>query len=185
MQQRINLIPQKPLADRIKHLIPILFVGMAALLTLFFVVWIQLLNGRLTDLNKQIVHLETQADQATELSSQVARLKKNLQDKDNAIRRKNTDIAGLTKIGAHKKRFSRPLRHIAALVPDSVRLRSLTFTGNSGEIQGTALDYNDLVDMIHHMQALSVFANVSLTVTDRSTDKDQERIEFTIQMRLT
>lgn len=185
MQQRINLIPRKPLAEQIKHLIPILFVGMAALLTLIFIVWIQLLNGRLTDLNTRIVELESQANQATELNNQIALLKKNLQDKDNAIRRKNIDIAGLTKIGTHKKRFSRPLRHMAALVPATVRLRSLTFTGNSGEIEGTALDYNDLVGMIRHMQAQAVFANVSLTVTDRSRDNDQERIEFTIQMRLT
>lgn len=184
MKQRINLVPQKPLAERIKNLIPIVFSALLVLIGIIFFSWVQVLNHWLAETNKTIARIEEEANQATALSSQVASLKKNLQNKNRAIDQKTAQIANLSKIRGQKKKFSHPLSLIASLLPDSVRCREITFTGSAGTMQGTALDYDDLIWMLRSMQSLNIFNNVSLSVTDRATNKDQERIEFTIIMQL-
>ncbi len=184
MQQRINLVPQKPLAERIKDLIPFIFSGIVVLIVVIFFSWVQILNIRLAETNKNIRRLEDQANQATALSSEIASLKKNLQSKNLAIDQKTVQIANLSKIRGQKKKFSQPLSLIASLLPDTVRCRQISFTGSAGELQGTALDYDDLIWMLRSMQSLTVFKKVSLSVTDRATNKEQERIEFTIIMQL-
>jgi Tfp pilus assembly protein PilN len=93
-------------------------------------------------------------------------------------------IATLSKIRGQKKKFSQPLSLIASLLPDTVRCREISFIGSEGKLQGTALDYDDLVWMVRSMQTLQIFKSVSLSVTDRATNKDQERIQFTLIMQL-
>lgn len=184
MQQRINLVPQEPIAERIKKLIPLVFGAMALLFTLTFLAWTQLLNIRIIDLNTTIAHIEEQANQSTEINAQLASLKQNLKTKNKNIDQKSIQIAQLSKIRGQKKEFSQPLSLIAALLPDSIRCRKISFTGAAGELQGIALDYNDLVWMVRSMQDLNIFKKVSLSVTDRATNKEQERIEFTIIIHL-
>ena len=184
MLQRINLVPQRPLAERIKSLIPFIFSGMVLLIVVIFLSWVQILNFRLADTVKTIARIEDQANQASALSSQIASLKKNLQIKNQAIDQKTVQIGNLSKIKGQKKKFSQPLSLIASLLPDTVRCRAISFTGGSGEMKGTALDYDDLIWMVRSMQSLNIFNMVSLSVTDRATNKDQERIEFTIIMHL-
>ncbi|MBU0681196.1 MAG: PilN domain-containing protein [Proteobacteria bacterium] len=184
MLQRINLVPQKPLAERIKTLIPFIFSAMAMLIFVIFFSWVQILNIRLVEMNKTIARIEDQTNQATALSSQVEAWKKSLQSKNLAIDQKTVQIATLSKIRGQKKKFSQPLSLIASLLPDTVRCREISFTGSDGKLQGTALDYDDLVWMVRSMQALQIFKSVSLSVTDRATNKDQERIQFTLIMQL-
>ncbi|MEN8256676.1 MAG: PilN domain-containing protein [Thermodesulfobacteriota bacterium] len=180
MQQRINLVPQKPLAERIKDLIPIVFGGMVVFILLIFFSWVQILNIRLADLDKTIARIEEQTNQAAALSTQVTALKKRLQNKNQAIDQKSVQIAALSKIRGQKRKFSQPLSLISSLLPESVRCKTITFKDSNGEIKGTALDYDDLIWLVRNMQSLNVFKQVSLSVTDRATNKEQERIEFTI-----
>lgn len=184
MQQRINLVPQKPLAERIKQLIPFIFSTMLLLILVIFFSWVQILNIRLAETDKTIARIEEQSNQAIALSSQVESLKKNLQSKNQAIDQKTVQIANLLKIKGQKQKFSQPLSLIASLLPESIRCRSISFTGDDGVLQGTALDYDDLIWMLRSMQSLNIFKRVSLSVTDRASNKDQERIEFTIIMQL-
>lgn len=184
MQQRINLVPQKPLAERIKTLIPIIFSALLLLIVVLFFSWVQLLNLRLTELNQQISRIEEQASQSTALSGQIAVWKTELAARNMAIDHKTGQIATLSKIRGQKKKFSQPLSLIASLLPDTVRCQEISFTGAAGRVQGVALDYDDLVWMVRSMQALQIFQAVSLTVTDRTSDKDQKQIYFTITLQL-
>ncbi len=184
MQQRINLVPQKPLAERIKQLIPFIFSTMLLLILVIFFSWVQILNIRLAETDKTIARIEEQSNQAIALSSKVESLKKNLQSKNQAIDQKSAQIANLSKIKGQKQKFSQPLSLIASLLPETIRCRAISFTGKAGELQGTALDYDDLIWMVRSMQSLNIFKRVSLSVTDRASNKDQERIEFTIIMQL-
>ncbi len=184
MQQRINLVPQKPLAERIKDLIPFLFGGMVLLILVIFLSWVQVLNIRQAEMDKAIARIEEQTNQATALGNKIASLKKNLLGKNQAIDQKTVQIANLSRIRGQKQKFSQPLSLIASLLPDTIRCRAISFTGSSGELQGTALDYDDLIWLVRSMQGLNIFKAVSLSVTDRATNKDQERIEFTIILQL-
>ncbi|MDA3971491.1 MAG: PilN domain-containing protein [Desulfobulbaceae bacterium] len=184
MLQRINLVPKRPLAERIKALIPFIFSTMVLLIAVIFFSWVQVLDLRLAETNNTIARLEDQANQAIALSSQIGSLKKNLQIKKQSIDQKTVQIANLSQIKGQKKKFSHPLSLIASLLPDTVRCRRISFTGGAGEMQGTALHYDDLIWMLRSMQRLDIFNMVSLSVTDRATNKDQERIEFTIIMHL-
>ncbi len=184
MLQRINLVPQKPLAERIKNIIPLVFATLIVLIVVIFFSWVQILNSRLAELDTTIARIENQANQASQMSGQIASLKKNLQAKNTAIDQKTAQIANLSKIRGQKKKFSQPLSLIASLLPESIRCRQISFTGAAGELQGTALDYDDLVWMVRSMQSLNIFKTVSLSVTDRASNKEQERIEFTIIMHL-
>ncbi len=184
MQQRINLVPQKPLAERIKDLIPFVFGGIVVLILVVFFSWVQFLNVRLAKLDKTIARIEDQTNQATALSGQVSGLKKQLENKNKAIDQKTVRIATLSKIRGQKRKFSQPLSLISSLLPETVRCKTINFKDADGEIKGTALDYDDLIWMVKSLQSLNVFKQVSLSVTDRATNKEQERIEFTIVVRL-
>jgi Tfp pilus assembly protein PilN len=184
MQQRINLVPQRPLAERIKALIPIIFSLMLLLIGIVFFTWVQFLNSRLAELNSTIVRIEEQSSQAMALSSQIASWKKDIESKNLAIDQKTGQIATLSRIQGQKKKFSKPLSLIASLLPDTVRCREISFTGNDGKLQGTALDYDDLIRLVRGLQGLTIFKTVSLSVTDRATTNDQERIQFTLILQL-
>ncbi|MDR9502087.1 MAG: PilN domain-containing protein [Desulfurivibrionaceae bacterium] len=184
MQQRINLVPQKPLAEKVKRLIPFIFGTLLLFLLVLFFLWGEILNNRLAALNSKIAHIEEQASQATELSSQIAALKKDLLAKEEAINHKTAAVARLSKIRGQKKKFSRPLSLIASLLPETIRCRAISFAGAKGSLQGTALDYDDLIRFVGDMQDLPVFKRVSLSVTDRAGDNNQERIQFTILLEL-
>lgn len=185
MQQRINLVPQRPLAEKVKRLIPFIFCTLVLFLVVLFFLWGEILNSRLAALNSQIAHIEEQASQATELSSQIAVVKKNLLAKEEALDQKTATVARLSKIRGQKKKFSQPLSLIASLLPETIRCRAISFSGAKGTLQGTALDYDDLIRFVRSMQDLPVFKRVSLSVTDRAGDNNQERIQFTILLELT
>ena len=108
----------------------------------------------------------------------------NIINKNQAIDQKTVQIATLSKIRGQKRKFSQPLSLISSLLPETVRCKEINFKDADGEIKGTALDYDDLVWLVKSMQSLNVFKQVSLSVTDRATNKEQERIEFTIVVRL-
>ncbi len=184
MQQRLNLVPQKPLAEKVKRLIPFIFGTLVLFLVVLFFLWVQILNSHLTALNNTIAHIEEQASQATELNDQIADLKKNLLAKEAAIDQKTATVARLSKISGQKKKFSQPLSLIASLLPETIRCRAISFAGAEGTLQGTALDYDDLIRFMRNMQDLPVFKRVSLSVTDRAGDNNQERIQFTILLKL-
>ncbi len=185
MQKRVNLIPQQPLADKIKAIIPVVMLTLGLLIVLFFSFRVQGLNDELVRLTKQIdqaehlaVELRTQKDKINLNQTRLANRKKEKEQR-------HALVTTLAKLKGSKHHFAQPIAIIAQSLPPTIRCQSLNFTGKSGIMTGTALDYDDLTQVVIILQTQPLFTQVDLTVTDRDNNQELERIAFTITMQLT
>lgn len=184
MQKRVNLVPQKPLSEKIKGIIPVLLLSLALLLVIFFVLRVNAINRQLQQVTARITAAEQQANDMRQLKEKIQAtetlLTKSHKEKTSRTKRVTT----LSRSQSNKHHFARPLAFISQTLPSTIRCQAINFHGNHGAMTGTALDYDDLTEVVQTMHNAPLFSQVSLTVTDRDNSQDLERITFTITMTI-
>ena len=185
MQKRVNLVPQKPFADKIKGIIPVILLFLGLFITFFVGYRVQSLKADLIQVTEEITKAEHLTEDLRTLKETINRNETVLGKLKKEKKQRWTLVSTLSKLKGSKHHFSQPLAIIADSLPATIRCQSLTFNGKSGVMTGTALDYDDLIHVVYHLQNQSLFRQVALTVTDRNNNQELERITFTITMLLT
>lgn len=184
MISRVNLIPKTPLSESIKGLIPVAFVIMTMVLGLFFAGRMYLLDRNMQEIQAEVKKSEEVHQQKTTIASLVASLESKTVSRKEQLQRKREAVAKLLKIEGEKRTFSHPLFLIADVLPPTIRCKSISFSGRTGSLTGTALDYNDLVILVKKLQDDPLSTKVSLAVTDRDNAQKIEKIQFSIVLEL-
>lgn len=184
MEKRVNLVPQKPLAERIKALLPVLLLVLALLLTGFFSLRLMAINQKLTETATQISQAERQADELRLIKEQINGHQASVAKNSKELERRQKLVKLLSRLKGDKRHFARPLALIARALPATIRCRTISFQGSSGTLTGTALDYDDLTQTVQTLQQQAPFSQVVLAVTDRDNNQELERIQFTMTLAL-
>ena len=183
--QRINLVPQKPLSEKIKQVTPwiagSLLVGVVALIFVQY----QLVNSRLTDNEKQLASLKSRHDQTTRLQAEVAVSRRKAEARRRNYNELKARISKLSLPQVEKNRFSQVLSRITKVIPATVTFNIISFSNKIGRISGIATGAKDLPDFVKNLKKEPVFKNVALlNIARDSADNNQYRLSFNIKFEL-
>ena len=184
MLERINLVPQLPLAERIrKTTLPAIGL-LLALIFLFLAGSDRVLKARISSLNLDIAAAQQRATEITATQAKIAQLTSSIKQQTDEKERLSAQAAKLTGIQERKKYFSRVLATIATAMPSSVRCEKIIFAKDGGQITGNALQYRELPTFVKTLGNSPLFANVVLHELDRSPDAKKSDFTFTIAFHL-
>jgi len=184
MLERINLVPQLPLAERIrKTTLPAIGL-LLALIFLFLAGSDRVLKARISSLNLDIAAAQQRATEITATQAKIAQLTSSIKQQTDEKERLSAQAAKLTGIQERKKYFSRVLATIATAMPSSVRCEKIIFAKDGGQITGNALQYRELPTFVKTLGNSPLFANVVLHELDRSPDAKKSDFTFTITFHL-
>ena len=184
MLERINLVPQLPLAERIRK-ITLPAVGLLlALIFLFLAASDRVLKSQISSLTKDISVAQQRATEITATQAKIAQLTSSIKQQKDEKEQLSVQAAKLTGIQERKKYFSRMLAAIALTMPSSVRCEKIIFQKDGGQITGTAVQYRELPAFVKALGNTPHFANVMLRDLDRSPDAKKTDFTFTIAFQL-
>ncbi len=185
MLERINLVPQLPLDERIrKTTLPA--VGLLlAFIMLFLFASDRILKARISSLSIDIAAAQQRAGEISATQAKIALLTNSIAQQKDEKERLSIQAAKLTSIQERKKYFSKVLATIATEMPPSIRCTKITFVKDGGQISGTALQYRELPAFVKGLSNNPLFTNVLLHDLDRSPDAKKSDFTFTIAFQLT
>ena len=182
--QRINLVPQEPLSERIKRVTPwIIGLLLVTVIAGIFLQY-QLVDSKLADSEKRLATLKSLGDQVAGLQAKTALFR----GKDEARRRTYNDLRArisqlsLPQVG--KNHFSQVLSQIIKVIPATVTFNDIFFNKKIGKISGTAVRPKDLPDFINNLKKESLFKDVVLLNIARDSGSSQYRLSFNIKFEL-
>lgn len=184
MLERINLVPQLPLAERIKKTSLPAIGLLLALIFLFLAASDRILKSHISSLSKDIAVAQQRATEITATQAKIAQLTSSIKQQTDEKERLSAQAAKLTSIQERKKYFSRILAAITTAMPSSVRCEKIIFTKDGGQITGSALQYRELPAFVKTLGNNPLFANVMLHNLDRSPDAKKADFTFTIAFQL-
>ena len=184
MLERINLVPQLPLAERIrKTTLPAIGLLLAVII-LFLAASDRILKTQISSLNRDIAAAQHRAGEIAATQARVAQLTSSIKQQTDEKERLSAQAAKLTGIQERKRYFSRVLATIAATMPSSVRCEKIIFAKDGGQITGSALQYRELPAFVKALDNNPLFTSVTLHELDRSPDAKKADFTFTIAFQL-
>ncbi|MBU2538752.1 MAG: PilN domain-containing protein [Proteobacteria bacterium] len=184
MLERINLVPQLPLAERIKKTSLPAIGLLLALILIFLAASDRILKTRITSLSRDIAEAQQRAGTIAGTQARIAMLTGSIKQQKEEKERLSGQAGKLTSIQERKKHFSGILAAIASTMPSSVRCEKVTFQKDTGQISGTAVQYRELPAFVKTLGNDPLFANVMLRDLDRSPDAKKADFTFTITFQL-
>ncbi|MFA6499969.1 MAG: PilN domain-containing protein [Desulfurivibrionaceae bacterium] len=184
MLERINLIPQLPLAERIKKTTLPAVGLLLALVFLFLAASDRILKTRINSLSLDIAAAQQRAEEITATQATIALLTSSIKQQKEEKERLSGQAAKLTGIHERKKYFSKVLAAITTAMPSSVRCDKITFAKDGGQITGSALQYRELPSFVKVLGDNPLFAGVMLHDLDRNPDAKKADFTFTIAFQL-
>ncbi len=184
MLERINLVPQLPLAERIKKTTLPAVGLLLVLVILFLAASDRLLKARINSLGRDIAAAQQRAGEITATQARIAQLTSSIKQQKEKKEQLSSQAAKLTSIQERKIYFSRMLAAIAATMPSSVRCEKIIFAKDGGQITGTALQYGELPAFVKALGNDPLFTNVLLHDLDRNPDATKSDFTFTIAFQL-
>ena len=183
MLQRINLVPQIALAEKIRKRIPIFFVIFIAVICFFLYSRLTLLNYRLTDKEKEINQIGQRIEETDQLQQRIIVLSGRIKNQKKEYSETAGRVADMENIAGEKRNFSRILTIISNSLPSSVKCNKIIIQDNNGEISGSTLHYQDLPELVRKMKEDSRF-RVELQDLDRIKESSLEPFTFKIVFTL-
>lgn len=184
MLERINLVPQLPLAERIKKTtLPALGL-LLALIFLFLAASDRVLKRQISSLNLDIAAAQQRAAEIAATQAKIAQLTSSIKQQKDEKEQLSLQATKLTSIQERKKYFSRLLSTIATAMPSSVRCEKITFAKDGGQITGSALQYRELPAFVKALGNNPLFTSVMLHNLDRSPEAKKADFTFTIAFQL-
>ncbi len=184
MLERINLIPQLPLAERIKKATLPAVGLLLAVVILFLAASDRILKTKINSLSIDIATAQQRAGEISATQAKIALLTSSITQQKDEKERLSVQAAKLTDIQERKKYFSKVLATITTAMPSSVRCDKITFTKDGGLITGNALQYRELPAFVKTLADNPLFTNVLLHDLDRSPEAKKADFTFTIAFQL-
>lgn len=184
MLARVNLVPQKPLADRLKILVPLILVVSVALVLALVFFRHRLLTAELDRVSQEverISHLQTKSKAEMSALQQLAGELADLRQRHSLIR---AEVAKIEAIRMEKRSYSKALATIAGSMPGTMKCDKISFRQELGTIEGVAASYRDLPPMVKKLDAAAPFKDASLINVDKVVGNSAEPLSFSIQVTI-
>ncbi len=183
MLQRINLVPQIALAEKIRKRTPVFFIIFIVVICFFIYSRVTLLNYRLTDKEKEINRMGQRIEETDQLQRRIIVLSDRIRNQKKEYSETASRVADMENIAGEKRHFSQILTIISNSLPSSVKCNKIILQDNSGEISGSTLHYQDLPELVRKMKEDSRF-RVELRDLDRIKENSLEPFTFKIVFTL-
>jgi Tfp pilus assembly protein PilN len=184
MLARVNLVPQKPLAERLKILVPLLLTAIIALVLVSVYLHQRLLTTELAQASQEVEKIGLiQARAKAEMGAmqQLAGELETLRKRQSLLRE---EVEKIEAIRMEKKPYSLALATIAGSLPGTLKCDKITFRNGRGMIEGVATNYRDLSSLIGRLREKAPFGNVSLDNVDKVTGNSTEPLHFRMKVTL-
>lgn len=151
MLQRINLVPQKPLSEKLKVITPIiLFLLIASILLTIFI------KHRIIDLQITRTERENAAIQEEQVQTNIILSgKKKLDQEISSLTKErnelSSEVSKIESIRSRKRYYTKALNIISTSLPPSVKCRKISFKKESGTLDGIAVKYQDLPVLVNEL----------------------------------
>lgn len=182
--QRINLVPQTPIPQRIRKALPFALAVLLLLIVTFLYTRHLQLVAKNHQLDAEIAQLETRVRHSTLLASDLKQLADAISQRKQQQGELQTQVESLSRQIAEKRSFSRVLATISEAIPSSVKCDKITFKGDAGLISGSAVQYRELPELVSRLQANPQFKRVTLQDIDRNSQAAEGRFLFTIAVEV-
>lgn len=184
MKQRINLVPQQPLAVRLKKVTPLIIGALVAVVCLIVFLIGQSVEKENRNLKKSIGALEARQNKLQQQQASIAQLSEKITQMEVEEKRLRKVVSHLETISSRKQRFSELLYGIATVLPDTVRCEQISFNESGGEIVGQATVYDDLPTFVSRLNQLPRFHSGFLHVLSQKDGEEMDILTFTVVFQL-
>jgi Tfp pilus assembly protein PilN len=185
MLERINLVPCKPLAVRIRAYTPLLLAILVGCISLFIYMRHNYLKNEISRTRKQLSSMQASIDGYNALKSIINSKKAEAERLTELAAQATTKAGRMEKIQFGKKKFSLLIEEITVAQPGSVICKTIRFDGNRCDIKGIAKGYNDLPTFMERLKKATHFTQVTLgEVFRKNKENDDIIFEFNITAEL-
>lgn len=182
--ERINLVPQTPIGEKIKKTAPLILGGFIIGILLFVGVKNSLLSRRIIAIDQELVTISNRIDQATQFQVQQKTLTDDIVKLNEEIASLQAKVTGIASIEADKRSFSRILTGISQALSPTMKCDKISIQGASGEMLGVALEYSDLPSFIDTLLANGLFKSATLKDVDRTVKEQRKNLAYRIAFEL-
>ena len=181
MIERINLVPQKPLSERIKQTTPIVVGLLLTVIVVFIFANSAFLSHRIKKLDRELLTIQEQIDKAEILQIQERTLTSEVIKLRDQHAQLQVRSANISNIQTEKRSLSSVLARITLALPSSVICNNISFHGNEGQITGEALFYSDVPGIVKELNNDPLFMSATLHDIDRGLENNEDaRLVFNI-----
>ncbi len=184
MLKRLNLVPQIPLAEKIKKKTPVILGVFIAVICVFLFSRIQYLNYQVKKNDSEIESMLQRVAESEKLQERVSSLNSVNISKKKEYTEILNQVSGLENMGLEKISYSKILSSISSSLPQSVKCSRMSFMEKSGIIHGSALRYKDLPLLVRTLKKDPLFRHIELQDLDRVEGNAPEPFTFDIAFDL-
>lgn len=184
MLARVNLVPQKPLADRLKILVPLLLVVGVGLVVVFVYFRHRLLTAELDRVSQEVAtisQLQTKTKAEMSTLQQLAVELEDLRKRQTLIRE---EVAKIEAMRMEKKKYSLAIETIAGSLPETLKCNKISFRQELGIIEGVATRYRDLPPMVKKLRESPPFKDAYISNIDKVVGNSAEPLSFRIHVTI-
>lgn len=184
MLQRINLVPQIPVPQKIRKALPLSLALLLLLIVAFLSFSYLRLTAKIRQLDIEIKQIETRVQQSSNLATTLKQLADSVGQRKERQGQLQTQVAALSRQIEEKRSFSKLLATLSEAMPSSIKCDTIAFKEKSGLISGSAVQYRELPEFVSRLQANPLFARVTLQDIDRNSQAAEGRFLFTIAVEV-
>lgn len=185
MLERINLVPQRSLAGRIKRATPFVLGGVFCLSAAVVLIFVRYLDREIKVVDQEIQVLRGKDDALKSQQAVVQQLAGNVKQLGEEEGRLQETVGHLAMISEQKRPVSGLLDAIALILPETVRCEKITLGVKGGQISGQATIYRDIPAFVQKLSEIPALRNVSLSVLNLDQKKEADTLlSFSIVFEL-
>jgi|GEM_PF-1098182 Tfp pilus assembly protein PilN len=185
MLERINLVPQRSLAGRIKRATPFVLGGLFCLSAGVVLVFVQYYDRRIKVVDQEIQVLRGKDNALKSQQAVAQQLAGSLKQLGEEEKQLQETVAHLAMISEQKQPVSGLLEAIALILPETVRCEKITLGAKSGQISGQATIYRDIPAFVQKLSEIPSLRNVSLSVLNLDQKEEMDTLlSFSIVFEL-
>ncbi len=185
MLERINIVPRKPLASKIRRMTALLLVLIGATLASAIAFDRQQAMRQLQHIQNETATVLDLERKAQDLQDDLARANQRLEERRAVLAALETRLQRTALPGKRQHPLMAPvLALIAESVPETVRLDALTLRGDRATVQGATLEYEALPLFIGRLQKDPRFADIVLKQVQQEAATQPPSFNFTLELAL-
>jgi len=184
MLLRVNLVAQKPTAERIKKVSPLIIGGLILLLCAFFYLRVGYIKSQINKSQKEIKRVEETAGVSDMLIGQIASMESQLailKEKHTTLRESVRKAEG---IQAEKNYYSVQLKDISSSLPTSIKCKKISLKGSNGIINAVAINHQDIPLFISNLKDKGRYSRIQFKDVNKETVNDIDQFNFTLLLTI-
>ena len=180
MLLRVNLVPQQPLAERIKKVSPLVLGILVILICAFFYARGTYIKSQITYNDKEINRIKETAGVTELLTRQVAEIEADLTVLKKEYSHLLETVRSTEGIQAEKNYYTTPLRDITTSLPSSIKCNKISFKGRNAVIDAVAINHQDIPLFVNNIKDYGHYSQVSFKDVNKETIQGVNHFNFTL-----